>query len=114
MVAPEEADQPLFSLAVSADGDGRTTVAASGELDLTAADGFAAAVGEALAAGAVLIDLSAVTFMDSAGVRALNTALRESARRGRELKVGAHMQKPVVQVLEMTGMMGLLPVDGRS
>ena len=113
MVAPEQDDRPLFSLTVTAGGDGRTTVSAAGELDLSAADAFAAAVRDALAAGAVVIDLSEVTFMDSAGVRALNTALRESAQHGHELRVGADMQNPVVQVLEMTGMMGLLPMNGR-
>jgi anti-anti-sigma regulatory factor len=52
--------------------------------------------------------------MDSAGVRALNTALRESADSGRALRVADGMQPTVLQVLEMTGMLGLLPVeDGR-
>jgi anti-anti-sigma factor len=112
-VAPAEADRPLFSLASTADGDGRTTVTATGELDLTAAASFGTAVREALTAGAVVVDLSEVTFMDSAGVRALNTALRESAEQGRELRVSAEMQPAVVQVLELTGMLGLLPLDGR-
>ena len=113
-MAPEESHQPLFSLAVTAGDDGRTTVSPAGELDLSAADAFAAAVHDALVAGAVFIDLSEVTFMDSAGVRALNTALREAAQHGHELRVGAQMHDPVVQVLELTGMLGLLPVDGRS
>ncbi len=113
-MAPADADRPLFSLAATADGDGRTTVSAAGELDLAAAEPFATAVRDALAAGAVVIDLSQVTFMDSAGVRALNTALRESAQHGRELRVGAQLQPAVVQVLELTGMLGLLPLDGRA
>jgi hypothetical protein len=47
-------------------------------------------------------------------VRALNTALRESAEKGRELGVSQGMHPSVAQVLEMTGMLGLLPVeDGR-
>jgi anti-sigma B factor antagonist len=95
-------------------GDGRTTVSVAGELDLATADEFSRAVRSGLATGAVGIDLREVTFMDSAGVRALNTALRESAEHGRELRVSAEMHPSVVQVLEMTGMLGLLPVeDGR-
>ena len=91
--------------------DARTTVSAAGELDLATADEFLRAVRSALAAGAVIIDLREVTFMDSAGVRALNTALRESEESGRELRVAERMHPSVVQVLELTGMLGLLPME---
>jgi anti-anti-sigma factor len=59
----------------------------------------------------VRLDLREVTFMDSAGVRALNTALRESAAGGRELRVSDGFQPAVLQLLEMTGMLGLLPME---
>ncbi len=105
------ADPPVFSLDVRDGGDGRTTVAVGGELDLASADEFLRAVREAFDAGGVVIDLGEVTFMDSAGVRVMNTVLRESADRGRELRVKPKIQRNVVQVLELTGMMGLLPVE---
>jgi anti-anti-sigma factor len=112
-VGSERPDPPIFSLDV-APGDGCTTVSVAGELDLATADEFSRAVRSGLVRGAVLIDLREVTFMDSSGVRALNTALRESAERGRELRVSEAMHPSVVQVLELTGMLGLLPVkDGR-
>ena len=104
---------PVFSLAVGAGDDGRTTISLGGELDLASADEFAGAVRAALASGPVLLDLRELTFMDSAGVRALNTALREAAESERELRVHGDMQPAVVQVLELTGMMGLLSVEGR-
>ncbi len=107
------ADPPVFSVDVSADA-ACTTVTVAGELDLATVDEFSSAVRDGLARGGVLIDLRQVTFMDSGGVRALNTALREAAERGRSLRVRGGMQSSVVQVLEMTGMLGLLPVeDGR-
>ena len=110
----DRADLPTFSLALAAGDDGRTTVSVAGELDLATADEFSRAVRSGLATGAVLIDLREVTFMDSSGVRALNTALRESAEHGRELRLTEGMHPSVVQVLEMTGMLGLLPMeDGR-
>ncbi len=103
---------PLFALDVAAT-DGLTTIAVAGELDLASADAFTATIAEGLAAGSVLVDLSALTFMDSSGVRALNTALREASQRKRELRVRAEMQPSVVQILELTGMMGLLPIEDR-
>jgi anti-sigma B factor antagonist len=113
-VGSDRADPPFFSLDVTAGDDACTTVSVAGELDLATADEFSRAVRSGLATGAVIIDVQEVTFLDSAGVRALNTALRESAENGRELQVCVGMHPGVVQVLEMTGMLELLPVkDGR-
>ena len=112
-MSPDGVGPPIFSLDVTA-GDAWTKVSAVGELDLATADEFSSAVRSGLAAGAVHIDLREVTFLDSAGVRALNTALRESAESGRALRVSGEMQSNVRQVLELTGMLALLPVeDGR-
>jgi|SRR3954447_11441864 anti-sigma B factor antagonist len=102
---------PGFSLEVTADEVGRSTVSVGGELDLATAEQFTTTVRAALAEGAVRIDLAEVSFMDSAGVRALNTALREAAEKGHELLVSERMQPAVVQILDLTGMSGLLPVE---
>lgn len=110
-VGSDRPDPPGFSLHVTAGDDGSTTVAVAGELDLATAEEFTRAVRSGLATGPVLIDLREVTFMDSSGVRALNTALHESADRDRELRVSGRMHPSVVQVLEMTGMLELLPMD---
>src|SRR5688500_12492781 len=72
-VGSERPDPPIFSLDVTPGDDGSTTVSVAGELDLATADEFARAVRSGLARGPVLIDLREVTFMDSSGVRALNT-----------------------------------------
>ena len=95
----------------AAQADGRTTVSVRGDVDLANADRLGRAVTEALADGDVALDLSGVSFMDSAGIRVLNTALRDAAERGRTLTVGAEMQPIVVQVLELTGMMQLLTLS---
>jgi anti-sigma B factor antagonist len=105
-----DADPPAFTLDSRAEGD-RTIVSVAGEVDLATAEQMAAGVRDALAAGAVTLDLSAVVFMDSAGVRALNTALRDAAHAGSELTVRQNLQPAVVQVLELTGMLGLLRLE---
>ena len=112
-MGPDGSDPPVFSLDVTAGDDGRTTVSVAGELDLASAEEFTRAVHAALRDGGVVVDLREATFMDSAGVRAMNTALREAAEAGRELRVLDGLHPNVVQVLELTGMMGLLTVEGR-
>lgn len=107
-------DLPIFSLEIVAGDDGCTTVSVAGELDLASADEFSRAVRSGLAVGGVIIDLRKVSFMDSAGVRALNTALREAAVNARTLRVSDGMQPSVVQILKLTGMLGLLPMEGRG
>ncbi len=105
-------DLSLFSLELVPGEEGETTVSVAGELDLASAEEFSNAVRSALATGGVVIDLRRVSFMDSAGVRALNTALREAEESGRQLRVCEGMQPIVVQMLELTGMLGLLPIEG--
>jgi anti-anti-sigma factor len=103
---------PVFAVDVVTREDGSSTVSVAGELDLASVDEFSHAVRTALAAGSVVIDLRGVSFMDSAGIRALNTAVREAAEADRELLVSGGMQPSVVKILELTGMLELLPVEG--
>jgi anti-sigma B factor antagonist len=107
-VASDGADPPVFALDATRGDDGRTTIAVTGELDIANVGELATAVHEALAGGDVTIDLRELTFMDSAGVQTLNTALREATEAGRDMRVVAAMQPAVAQILELTGMMGLL------
>src|SRR3954463_13738929 len=106
-------DLPIFSLEIVAGQDGLANVSVSGELDLASVGEFSSAVRTALATGAVAIDLQAVSFMDSAGVRALNTAVGEAEGHRRGPRVRGPLQPSVVQILELTGMMGLLPIEDR-
>jgi anti-anti-sigma factor len=93
-----------------AGGSGERTVAAMGEIDLATADAFAAALREHLASGPVLLDMREVSFMDSSGVRALDTLLRDIEREGWSLSVRPEMQRSVRMVFEMTGMIDALPL----
>ena len=105
-------DLPIFSVRLEPAEDGWTTVSVAGELDLASVPAFSEAVRSAIGAGAVSIDLANVSFMDSAGVRALDAASREAAGHGRELRIREDMQASVVQILTLTGMLALLPVEG--
>jgi anti-sigma B factor antagonist len=91
-------------------GAGRATVAASGQIDLATAPQLAKALAQARSEGTseIVVDLSAVDFMDSAGVRVLVQAARESTEAGVQLFLqGA--QGWVARVLEITGVAGFLP-----
>ena len=108
---PERPEHPSFSIELVGVDGGRRTVVVAGELDIAVSQRFCDTVREALAGGPVLVDLSAVTFMDSTGVRALNTLLRECSENGWTMHVSSAMTEPVRQILEMTSMMPLLPLE---
>ena len=109
----EGVGQPVFSLAVTRGDGGWTTVTGAGELDIANTDAFVGAIRGGLEAGPVVVDLEQLTFRDSSGVRALDAALGDAAETGNELRVLPGLHPNVAQVLEMTGMMPLLPIGGR-
>ena len=101
--------QPELRL-TAAPGGSWTVLAVTGELDLVTAADFGDGLRHHLAGGPVLLDLSALSFMDSSGVRTLGEVLRDAAREGWTLAVRPEMQPTVRQVLDITGMMGVLPM----
>src|SRR5690606_3091768 len=90
---------------------GRVTVTPSGQIDLATAPALADALRQARSGDAseVVVDLTRVDFMDSAGVRVLIDAARETDRGGGRLYLsGAHGW--VARVLEITGVGDFLEV----
>ena len=85
-------------------------VSVAGEIDLTTADQFDDVVRAELRHSAVLLDLREVTFMDSSGLRALDTLIRHSQEGGGELRIDPRLSDSVFQILELTGMMSILPL----
>jgi anti-anti-sigma factor len=86
-------------------------VAFHGELDGAAAADLSARIGEVLAMpeGALLIDLSGCTFIDSLGVAALVRASKAMWGQGRQVTVAAsHPQ--VRRILELSGADSLVRV----
>ena len=106
---------PGFTLDVHPADDGGTRVVAGGELDLAVAPEFKRRVAALLADGPVLLDLRELEFMDSSGVRVLDALTGIAEVEGHAFQVASEMQAPVRQVLEMTGMLGVLSLtDGEQ
>jgi anti-anti-sigma factor len=90
---------------------GHLEVAVTGELDLATAGEFLAAVREALARDPVRLDLREVSFLGSSGIQALDVLLRDVAREQWQLTIDPVLQRGVQRVLELTGVLALLPLD---
>jgi anti-sigma B factor antagonist len=87
-------------------------VTAAGEIDLTNAEGFRDALLSALDAGALglVVDLTATTFIDSAGVTALARASRRAAASERTTVRLAVTSPAVLRVLNLVGVDQLIEV----
>jgi anti-sigma B factor antagonist len=76
---PASSPQARFELLPAAAERGPATVRASGDIDLTNVGQFQAALDQAAAvASAITADMTAVTYCDSAAIRALFIAARQS------------------------------------
>jgi anti-anti-sigma factor len=110
---PDAPHQPQFSVRADGARDGSTVVAVAGEVDVATAGELEAFVRGRLGdEGGVLLDLRDVTFLDSSGVRALAAVARHAAEGGGDLRVRGELREPVRQVLELTGMLQILPLAG--
>jgi anti-sigma B factor antagonist len=87
-----------------------TVLAIAGELDMATVGQFATDVREQMGRGRVLLDLSGLSFMDSAGMRALDGVLRDAEREGGTLMIGSEMQDAVKRLLDLTGILAGLPL----
>lgn len=104
-------DDADFSLEIRQIGPGeKATVRVAGDVDLTTADELQRVVRAQMEAGPVLLDLSAVSFMDSSGLRVLDDLVRHSRAGGGDLWVDRDLPDSVAQILELTGLMQVLPL----
>jgi anti-sigma B factor antagonist len=101
---PERAVPPSidYALNVYEDKQGRTVLAARGELDALTAPAFGATIGEVVRTGTndVIVDLRDATFIDSTGLHVLLNAQRRLTRTGRRLNVVCN-GSPVRRALEL-------------
>lgn len=86
-------------------------VTATGEIDLTNAEGLRDALLSTFNAGAtaLVVDLTLVTFLDSAGVTALVRAARRASASEAKLRLAA-ATLPVRRVLDLVGIDQIVPV----
>jgi anti-anti-sigma factor len=87
---------------------GRVRLTLRGELDLGSAGRLERALEEHR--GPVLLDLTALAFMDSTGIRVLLEASESSARAGRDLGVVPPSGGDAKVIMEETGIAALLPL----
>jgi len=94
-------------LRVTRDGD---AVRLAGDLDYDSAAAFRAVVRSLPAAADVVLDASAVTFVDSGGLRELIVTARDAADRGARLVIRAS-SAPLRELLRVTGLTSFFVVD---
>ncbi|RFU21217.1 STAS domain-containing protein [Geodermatophilus marinus] len=101
----------LVSVAVSGN-DTALHLTVAGEVDSSTAPALRAALDEALdrAPRQVVVDLDAVSFLDSAGLCVLASAHRRATERGLQLRVLAS-GSAVIRPLQITGLWDLLSVE---
>jgi len=89
---------------------GRMVLVVAGEVDLAAADRLSEALDRGLVPDGVLaVDLSAVTFIDSMGLRTLIKAAQKADEVDARLRLAA-VPAAVTRVLELAGVSGLFNV----
>ena len=94
-----------MSLAVTSTvQDGTVTLAVQGEIDMSNAQEFRRALDEAPGAGRLVLDLTGVDYLDSAGVKVLYDPL------GRRPELVVSSGAVILRVLAITGLGDLLPV----
>ncbi|WP_232661894.1 STAS domain-containing protein [Pseudonocardia sp. TRM90224] len=79
----------------------------TGEVDTATAPQLRQAVHEALTvpdAGPIVVDMTAVTFLSSAGLGALVSAHHDAARHGEPLRVVVDHARPVLRPLQISGL----------
>ena len=82
--------------------DDLVVVTAYGDIDLAASDRLVEAVRPYLVTGRVVLDCARITFLDSAGLRALVQLQREAAALGSGFAL-SEMSDPVRRVLDLSG-----------
>jgi anti-anti-sigma factor len=94
----------------------RVIVRAAGEVDLATVPDLEAPLVEVLSSGftQIVVDLRAVTFMDSTGLHLLTSVWRRARDAGVALSFDVDPQGPVQRVLELTGLAALLPLSSAA
>ena len=86
--------------------DGLTLVQLAGELDKLTSDAVRSELGRSVGAGDLLVDLTDVTFLDSAGLHVIFRLARAQAEAGATLGVVVPTTSPVRRVVEIAHVEG--------
>lgn len=100
---------PALEVEVRTLRSGRVCVAAAGEIDISSVDVLKHALATEVTNGErVLLDLSAVTFIDSTGLAAIIGALNDSRETGAEIETSSDLPEQARRLFELTGTLPLL------
>lgn len=92
--------------------DGLTVVTLEGELDKLTSDAARGELDRAIGADRLIVDLSSVTFLDSAGLHVLFRLARGVTKSGGRLGVVVPAESPLRRVVEITHLAGVASVCG--
>ncbi len=92
--------------------DGLTVVTLEGDLDKLTSDAARAELGRAVGVERLLVDLSSVTFLDSAGLHVLFRLARGVMKSGGRLGVVVPAASPLRRVVEITNLGSVALVCG--
>jgi anti-sigma B factor antagonist len=91
--------------------DGWVRVRVRGELALDSSTTLERAVeAELMADSDVLLDLSAIDFIDSAGLRAMTALVRMAKASGRKLRLSAELPAHARRLMEIVGLLPFVPI----
>ena len=122
-IHPSNADDPPdfdhaqssapFALRLEPMDDGWVRVCVEGELALTSSSLLELAVERELKANSdILLDLSRIDFIDSAGLRAMTAVVRSAKANGRKLKLSADLPAHARRLMEIVGLLPFVPIAG--
>jgi anti-sigma B factor antagonist len=91
--------------------DGWVRIRVEGELALNSSSTLERAVEAELAANRnVLLDLSRIDFIDSAGLRAMTALVRSAKATGRELRLSTELPAHARRLMEIVGLLPFVPI----
>jgi anti-anti-sigma factor len=102
-----------FALRLEPIEGGWVRVRVEGELAFTSSSLLQLAVERELEANSdILLDLSRIDFIDSAGLRAMTALVRSAKASGRKLKLSADLPPHARRLMEIVGLLPFVPIDG--
>jgi anti-sigma B factor antagonist/stage II sporulation protein AA (anti-sigma F factor antagonist) len=114
-VAQRSPETARFSVTTRLADPAIVTVVVRGELDLAHAGELKELLAQHLRRGTkLLLDLSAVTFIDSTGLAAVVMAVNKAREDGGELLLSGDLQPQARRLMELTGVLPLLEPAPRN
>jgi anti-sigma B factor antagonist len=101
-----------FALRLEPMSGGWVRVCVEGELALTSASLLELAVERELDSNSdILLDLSGIDFIDSTGLRAMTTLVRNAKAHGRKLRLSSDLPPHARRLMEIVGLLPFVPIE---